>query len=70
MKELPIQKLLKVIYPPIFPAVDSKTCRDFPTLHATKNCPYPGYMVEVRYSILVYNYLDCGSICSGKWFNN
>ncbi|CAD5215479.1 unnamed protein product [Bursaphelenchus xylophilus] len=38
---------LNVYYPPFFPAVDHSECREFPTLHPTVNCMYPGFMVEI-----------------------
>lgn len=37
---------LKVYYPSYFPAV-ALNCPQFPPLHVSKYCQYPGLMVEV-----------------------
>jgi hypothetical protein len=45
---------LKVLFPRQFPAASTQ-CGHFPHFHATKDCPFPGLMVEVN---LIVDYID------------
>lgn len=51
-------RVVRVMYPKVFPAVDYVNCRDYPNLRVTKSCPFPGLMVEVIIDSLVNNSLD------------